>query len=116
MEEFSVGDTVLAKWKGEFHVAIVIKVDNTSFEVKLSETGQALVYTIEDRSYASEKDSNSIPDSSSTVSIIKNTDPNAGELTVGTQVCTQITAKTKYQTGCIAVSYTHLTLPTIYSV
>ena len=102
MEEFSVGDTVLAKWKGDFHVAVVNKFDISSFEVTLSEPEQSLVYTIDSKTDSSEKreDSSSLPDPG-IVSIVKNTLPSAKQLTVGTRVCAQLASKTKFLPGSI---------------
>ena len=107
MEEFSVGDTVLANWKGEFHVAVVNKIDTNSFDVTLSESEQALVYTVDSETElsknCSKKDSertSSLPETRN-ISIIKNTAPQAEELTVGTHVCAQTSSKTKFQIGAI---------------
>ena len=97
MEEFSVGETVLAKRKGVFHQAVVIKIDETSFEVKLSKTDQTLVYSIDSKTSSSEKEASD----SDKISIVKNREPKDSELSIGTQVCAQVSSKTRYQTGSI---------------
>ena len=97
MEEFSVGETVLTKLKGVFHQAVAVKIDKTSFEVKLSETGQTLVYTVDNKRSS---ESTSLHDSDK-ISIVKNTVPKDSELSVGTQVCAQVLSKTEYQRGSI---------------
>ena len=97
MEEFSVGEIVLAKLKGVFHQAVVVKIDKTSFEVKLSETNQTLVYTVDNKTSS---ESSSLPDSDN-ISIVKNKEPKHSELSVGTRVCVQVSSKTKYQRGSI---------------
>ena len=91
MEEFSAGNTVLAKWKGVFHIAVVIKVDKTSFEVKLTESKQVLVYSI---------DIDSLPDNSK-VSIIQDIQPDIKDLKLGSEVCASLSSSTKYLVGQI---------------
>ena len=105
MEDFSVGETVLAKLKEVFHQAVVVNIDKTSFEVKLSETNQTLVYTVDNsKTNSFEKNSNSNPRVSvgDNISIVKNTEPKYSELSVGSRICVQFSSsKTKYQRGSI---------------
>ena len=95
-----MGDTVLAKWKGVYHLAVVIKIDSTSFEVKLSESKQPLVYTLENKSTSSESDSSSLSDTSE-VSIVRNSAPNSEDLQLGTFVCARLAPSSTYQAGTI---------------
>ena len=97
MEKFSVGETVLAKLKGIFHQAVVVKIDKTSFEVKLSDTNQILVYTLDSKTGSESSTSHDIDK----ISIVKNIEPRKSELSVGTRVCAQVSSKTEYQRASI---------------
>ena len=97
MEKFSVGETVLAKLKGVFYQAVVVKIDETRFEVKLSETNQTLVYTVDNKASSVP----GTPQHSDKIGIVKNIEPKDSELSVGTPVCTLVSSKTKYQKGFV---------------
>ena len=101
MDDFSIGDEVLAKWKGSFRPAVTNKIDETSIEVTLTEAKLSLVYSIDRKKYYNNTSkNNSNTTEGCDVSIVRNSTPKHKHLTVGTTVCVQTSLKSsEYKAG-----------------
>lgn len=102
MADVIVGESVIVKWKGKFKAATVTHIEESSIEVKLSNSDQSLVYIVSSKSFRSSEEENLFSGAKGQLSIIPNVYPSPQQLQLGTSVCVSLpTDKTLYFIGRI---------------